>query len=365
VIGQPRCHLVLSSSRCGTLTQGKPFWPTALIQVPSFPLSTYYLLLSNFASHTSFSQFPSIAHLKKRDQPITSHPFLGIPPAPQQSSVTGQPGGVHGMVLRRNVTLGKEGMTRVHGLNLRHVIVAEVAVQDVRSRLVEAGDVGGVGDGVLLGEDPQRQRGDEAERLPPLVAHQAHGALLHHLVQRGQVVVLPVLQVQEVVLQVGLQLAPLLAHIGEVDEEARAHVALQQLHLGVGGRAETPHQQVAVLQQAAASDLLGAPGADEALAQVTEGGAEVAVDALAENGGVEGGGHGVLRALVEEEQRVQADLEGVHAELKLAPEGVHELELDVLATVVGEGDETPAVGGVAHFHHLLHVRLLKHTQVEH
>ncbi|TNN47424.1 hypothetical protein EYF80_042367 [Liparis tanakae] len=150
--------------------------------------------------------------------------------------------------------------------------------------------------------------------------------------------------VQEVVLQVGLQLAPLLAHIGEVDEEARAHVALQQFHLGVGRRAETPHQQVAVLQQAAASDLLGAPGADEALAQVTEGGAEVAVDALAENGGVESGGHGVLRALVEEEQRVQADLEGVHAELKLAPEGVHELELHVLAAVVGEGDETPAVG---------------------
>ena len=116
--------------------------------------------------------------------------------------------------------LRRRGRTWVDRLNLRHVIVAEVAIRDIWSRLVEAGDVGSVRDGVLLSQDPQRQRGDEAESLPPLVAHQAHGALLHHLVQGGQIVILPVLQVYEVVLQVRLQLPPLLTHVGKVYEEA-------------------------------------------------------------------------------------------------------------------------------------------------
>ena len=100
---------------------------------------------------------------------------------------------------------------------------------------------------------------------------------------------------------------------------------------------------MAVLQQTAAADLFRAPRADEAFAQVIEGSREIAVDALPQDRGVESGSHRVLRTLVEEEERVQADLEGVYAELELPPERVHELQLHVLTMVVGEGDETPAV----------------------
>lgn len=168
------------------------------------------------------------------------------------------------------------------------------------------------------------------------MAHQAHSALLHHIVQRGKVVILPVLQVYKVVLQIGLQLSPLLTHIRKVYEESRAHVALQQFHLGVRSCTETPNQQVAVLQQAPAAYLLGAPRADEALAQVIEGSGEVTIDTFPKDGGVESCSHWVLRALVKEEERVQADLERVHAELKLPAKRVHKLELHVLATVVGQ-----------------------------
>ncbi|KAG5858084.1 hypothetical protein ANANG_G00026350, partial [Anguilla anguilla] len=237
------------------------------------------------------------------------------------------------------------------------VVVVEVDVLHVGGGLVVAGDVGG--DGVLLGEHAQRQRGDEGEGLPPLVAHEAHRALVHHAVQRGQAVVPPVLHAREVVLQVGLQLALLLADVGEVDEEARAHVALQRLHLGGRGRAEPPHQQVAVFEQPAAADLLRAARGDGPAAQVPQRLLEVAVHALAAHAGVEALRHGRGRAAVEQQQRVERDLEGVHAELKLPPQRVHELQLHVLAGVVGQRDEAPAVRVVAHLHQLLHVHLLQ------
>lgn len=48
---------------------------------------------------------------------------------------------------------------------MRHVVVVEVAVADVRSWLVVAGDVGGVGDDVLLRQHAQGQEGDEVQGL--------------------------------------------------------------------------------------------------------------------------------------------------------------------------------------------------------
>jgi len=245
------------------------------------------------------------------------------------------------------------------GLNLRHVVVAEVDVSDVGGGLVVAGDIGQRGDGVLLGHDAQRQGGDERQRLPALVAHQAHGALVHHPPQRHQELVALVLHAREVVLQVRLQLAVLHVDVGEVDEEARAHVALHPLHLRLGRRPEAAHQQVAVLEEPAAADLLRVAGGDRPGAQVAQGLLEVPVHALALHRRVEALGHGPLRAAVEEQQRVQRDLEGVDAELEGPPQGVHELQLHVLAGVVGQRDEAPAVRLFADLHQLLHVRLLQ------
>lgn len=215
------------------------------------------------------------------------------------SLVTGHPGGIPGMLQRSKVLLGRWKWTRVDRLNLRYIVVAEVAIWHIRSRLVEAGYIGSVENGVLLSQDSKCQRRDEAERLAPLVSHQAHRALPDHVIQRGQIVILPLLQVHKVVLQVGLQLPPLLTHVGEIYEEAGAHVPLQQFHLRVGRRAETSHQQVAVLEETTTPDLLGAPGADEPLPQVIECGGEISVDALADDRRMEGGGHGVFGALVE------------------------------------------------------------------
>ena len=73
---------------------------------------------------------------------------------------------------------------------------------------------------------------DEAQCEPPLMAHEADGGLVDDLVEDHEVVVLePVLAGVEVVVQVVLQLGLLLPHVGEVDEEARAHVSLHVLHL--------------------------------------------------------------------------------------------------------------------------------------
>ena len=102
---------------------------------------------------------------------------------------------------------------------------------------------------------------DEPESEPPLVAHQADGGLVDDLVEDHEVIVLEaVLGAVEVVVQVVLQLGLLLPHVGEVDEEAGAHVPLHVLHLLRPRRLVRLTQQVAVLQQATAPDLLGVFG---------------------------------------------------------------------------------------------------------
>lgn len=105
-------------------------------------------------------------------------------------------------------------------LHVCNVVIAKVDVLHVRSRLVVTRHIRHRGDGVLLRQHPERQHGDEAERLPPLVAHQAYGALVHHLVQSHQALVPFVLHPHKVVLQIGLQFPLLLADVGEVNEEA-------------------------------------------------------------------------------------------------------------------------------------------------
>lgn len=87
---------------------------------------------------------------------------------------------------------------------MRNIVITEVDVLHVRRWLVITRDIRYSGDGILLSQHLQRQHGDEAERLTPLVAHQTHGALVHHLVQSHQALVPFVLHPGKVVLQVGL-----------------------------------------------------------------------------------------------------------------------------------------------------------------
>lgn len=101
-----------------------------------------------------------------------------------------------------------------------NIVVTEVDVLYVWSWLVVTRDIRYSGDGVLLSQHLQRKHGDEAKRLPPLVTHQTHGALIHYLVQSHQALVTFVLHPSKVVLQIGLELPLLLAYVREVNEEA-------------------------------------------------------------------------------------------------------------------------------------------------
>lgn len=125
------------------------------------------------------------------------------------SSATGQP-----CLIR---IIAWRDLWRLHVCN---IVVTEVNILYVWSWLVVTRDICYSGDGILLSQHLQRQHGDEAERLPPLVAHQTHGALIHYLVQSHQALVPLVLHPSKVVLQIGLQLPLLLTYVREVNEEA-------------------------------------------------------------------------------------------------------------------------------------------------
>ena len=109
---------------------------------------------------------------------------------------------------------------------------------------------------------------DQRQRQPTLVAHQTDGGLVHHLVQPHQILRFGVIVVVEVVLQIRLELVALLVQIGEVDEESRAHVPFQILDLFRRFRRVTANQQVAVLEQAAAANVLRQPSGDQFVLQV-------------------------------------------------------------------------------------------------
>ena len=231
------------------------------------------------------------------------------------------------------------------------------------------GDGGGGGGRVLRGVASVRHGVnldgevlDEGEGEAALVAHQADGGLVHHVVQDHEVLVLEaVVGALEVVVQVVLQLGLLRPHVREVNEEPGAHVPLHVLDLLRPGRAVPAAEQVAVLEQAAPADLLRAPRGDQLLVQVVERLAKVPVHALAHHGGEEvvpDGRLGLGATVVEEEERVEEDVEGVDRELVLPPHGVHELELDAFGAVVAQGDERPAVGVVVDLDHLGDVGLL-------
>ena len=63
-------------------------------------------------------------------------------------------------------------------------------------------------------------------------------------------------------------------------------------------------------------------------------------------------------AVIEEEECVEHDVEGVDRELELPLHPVHELQLDAVRLVVPQRDQTPSVT-IVHFHHLGHVGLFQ------
>lgn len=85
-----------------------------------------------------------------------------------------------------------------------HIVVVEVAIADIGGGLVVTGDIGGVGDDVLLSQHTQGQEGNEVQGLSPLVPHETHGALVHHPAKDHEVVILAPFLFSEVVLEVGL-----------------------------------------------------------------------------------------------------------------------------------------------------------------
>jgi len=80
--------------------------------------------------------------------------------------------------------------------------------------------------------------------------------------------------------EVGLELRSLAVDVGEVDEESRAHVLLHGQIVEVICGEVSPGDEVAVLEQASASDLLRAVGIDELTIEVGKRGRERTVDAL-------------------------------------------------------------------------------------
>ena len=178
------------------------------------------------------------------------------------------------------------------------------------------------------------------------MAHEADRRLVHHLVQDGQIVVLQLGAVvaQKVVVEKLEQLAALLRQVRKVDKEPAAHVALHAFDLGGRRRPVVFDQEIAILEKAAAADLLRVAGVDQPVLQVVQRLVEIAVHTLADHRGVEVLRHGHLAGLVEEEQRVKDDVERVDGELVLALHHVDKLELDRLGAVVAERDQRPLVG---------------------
>ena len=203
-----------------------------------------------------------------------------------------------------------------------------------------------------------RQVCDKLQCLPSLVHHQAHRAGVDDAPQRDEILVLADVVAGEVRRQVAVQLFALLRQLAEVDEEPGAHVTFELLDFGVARRIVVPHQEIAVLEETATADLLGVSRGDEFVVEVVQRLVEIAEHALAHDGREEVTVHGHLGEFVEEQQRVEDDLERVDAELELPPHAVDEFQFDVFAEVIGETDQAPSVVVIRDLHHLVYVRVL-------
>lgn len=88
------------------------------------------------------------------------------------------------------------------------------------------------------------------------MSHQAHRGLVHHLVKDHKVVILQLrVGTLEVVIQELEKLVMLLSQVGEVDEEATAHVPLHCLYCFWPCWPVVLHQEVAVFKQTSTTDF--------------------------------------------------------------------------------------------------------------
>ena len=75
---------------------------------------------------------------------------------------------------------------------------------------------------------------------------------------------------------------------------------------------------------------------DQFVFEMLQGLAKIAVDRLADDGRIDVGRDGQLRAFVEQQQTVQHDVKRVDREFKLTLHRVHKLELHISAQIVGQ-----------------------------
>lgn len=152
------------------------------------------------------------------------------------------------------------------------------------------------------------------------------------------------------VVQITPQLLLLAGDVGEVDEEPGAHVLLETAAFLRPGRLVSADVEVAVLEEAAATDLFRLAGVDHLILQM--------FDSLKYLRGLKGKEETTNRSDVPEhaldlddgvrgvevvDQGIEGDLEGVDGELELSPHLVHELQLDALAEVVVQREQGPPV----------------------
>ncbi len=130
---------------------------------------------------------------------------------------------------------------------------------------------------------------DQGQGLPPFVPHQTHGTVVDHVAQQQQILVLErlLLWADEVVPQVVLQFGLLLADIRKVDEKSGTHVPFEHFNFLREGGPVFAHEQVTVLEQAAAPDLLRVAGGDQLFLQMVERLLKVSVHGLAHHRGIE------------------------------------------------------------------------------
>lgn len=207
---------------------------------------------------------------------------------------------------------------------------------------------------------------DEGERLLPFVIHQAHRRRRDDSLERFQESV-GLVQL-EMVLEIAENGFPLRFQVDIVDEESGTHVGLEEGTAALVGHGEVLHEQLAVFQEAAATDVFRLRGDDVALAEMvdrvgetrpfradTDRGIEVLID-------VHVGRREFAERLVEEQQAVEHDLERVDREFVLALHAVREFQIDSARSAlelaaVAEAEQGPAVAvvGISDFDELLNV----------
>lgn len=113
------------------------------------------------------------------------------------------------------------------------------------------------------------------------------------------------------------------------------------------GRPVVLHQQGAVFEQTAAAYLFRPPGGDQSFLKMAQRFGKVSEHGFAHNCGVKvlanwgwsGVPIGTSRASVEQQQRIQNDLEGIHAELELTAHAIDEFQFDTPSPLAPQRDQ--------------------------